>query len=78
MITKIIEQELKQQGNRIVYNEFYEVKNPFYNSLLASSPEHKNIFLFPIEQITKRTKPIIKLPFKLGRLIYETSKEILE
>jgi len=73
MITSKIEQELKNQDNKIIYNEPYEVKYPLYNQLICSTSERNYIYEFPIEIKNKIVK-IIKLPFRMGRLIWETIK----
>jgi hypothetical protein len=77
MITQTIQQELRNQDYKIIHNEPYEVKNnfPLYNYLINLVPkkDFNLIYEFPIE-MKKRIIRILKLPFNLGRLIFETIK----
>jgi len=77
-MNQIIQTQLKKDGFTIEDKGSYEVKTPLYNlTLINREKEHPIYYEFPIE-LGKRVKPIVKLPFKLGKLVYETGMEVIK
>lgn len=73
---EIIQQALENEGVKIIEGEMYEIKNPFYEHLMNSTPIRNKAQLFPIE-MARRTKKIIKLPFNIIVAIGKETSEVI-
>lgn len=73
---------LKEQGYNIIelipqepIKKDYDFNKMPLNPLIVKTERG---YEFPIEFIPKRLKPIVKLPFRLGKLLLQTGEEIVK
>lgn len=74
-MNEIIKVQLEREGNIIMDNKTMIDMGTIY---IDKTPLNIKEVEFPIDFIRRKIKPLLRLPFKLGKIFIETGDEIIK